>query len=221
MASSAKDNKFFIGSKDKSEIFNERNSLNPFHTLNEESCDQSDKEYRYQRRIGRQFSINCHPTKDNKFYKVIIPYNFDLRKYWISKKEIEFYENKMYLEKKLVEFNDNPAFNIDKLFEPKLKLKICLYVPTIFLSLIVIYLALILIAFFSFNPIILYTVSTWIKKGFNSLKMFKFLLFEKFKIKEIHNILKEENNSKFCAENKLKWILGKSGYWLEVQKLME
>lgn len=221
MASSIKETKFQIGSKEKSEIINERNSVNPYQNLCEESCDQSDRDYKYQRRVGRQFSINCHPTKDNKFHKVIIPYNFDLKKYWINKKEIEFYENRKYLEKKLVEFNDNPAFNIDKIFEPKLKQKIYIYLPTIVFSLIVIYLAIILISFFSFNPIIIYTISNWIVKGYNSLQMFKFLLFEKFKINEIHFILKEENNSEFCVENQLKWILGKSGYWLEVQKLID
>jgi len=221
MSSGNKENKLNIGSKEKSSINNERNSVNPFNNLCEESADHSDRDYRYQRRVGRQFSINYHPSKDNKFYKVIIPYNFDLKKYWINKKEIEFYENKKYLERKLVEFNDNSAFNVDKEFEPELKQKLCLYLPTTILSFIVIYLAIIMVCFFSFNPIIIYTVYTWIKKGFRSLQMFKFILFEKFKIKKIHKILDDENNSKFCVEKKLKWILGKSGYWLEVQKLIE
>ena len=221
MASSVKDGKFLIGSRRKSELINERSSQHAFNNLGEEPADLTDKEYQYQRRMGRQFSINCHPTKDNKFYKVIIPYNFDLKKYWINKKEIEFYENKKYLEKKLMELNDNPAFNIDKIFEPKFRQKLCLYMPTVLFSIIIFYLALIFIAFFSFNPIIIFTVFTWFQKGFSSLQMFKFILFEKFKIKEIHKILNEENESSFCVEQKLKWILGKSGYWLEVQKLIE
>ena len=50
--------------------------------------------------------------------------------------------------------------------------------------------------------------------------MFKFILLEKWKIIEINQILEKENNSEFCIENKLKWKLGQSGYWIEIQKLI-
>jgi hypothetical protein len=222
MASEIKESKYLgSSSKGKSQFLNEKNSSIPLNNLIDDSGDPSERDYKFQRRMGRQFSINCRPTQDNKFYKVIIPYNFDLKKYWINKKEIEFYENKRYLEKKLVELNDNPTFNIDKIFEPRMGQKLCLYLPTIFLAILTAYLALILIAFFSFNPVIIYTIISWFVKGLKSLMMFKFILFEKFKIKEIHKILDEENKSPFCVEHKLKWILGMSGYWLEVQKLIE
>jgi len=221
MALSLKDSKFLIGSMKRSELLNDRSSQHPSNNIGEEGADLIEKEYQFQRRICRQFSINCRPNKDNKFHKVIIPYNFDLKKYWINKKEIEFYESKKYLEKKLMELNDNPAFNIDKVFEPKLGQRLFLYMPTLLLSIVVLYFALIFTAFFSFNPIIIFTLFTWFQKGFSSLQMFKFILFEKFKIREIHIILNRENESPFCVEHKLRWILGKSGYWLEVQKLIE
>jgi hypothetical protein len=222
MAYSKRENNILIGSKEiKSSFPNEKNSLNPSNPLLEDGTDNSEKEYRLQRRMGRQFSINFHPSKDHKFYKVIIPYNFERKIYHINKKEIEFYENKHYLQKKLTEFNESAAFNIEKDYEPRFIQRLCLYVPAFFVAIFLFYISLIFISFFSFNPIIIYNTYSWIKKGYSSVKMFKFILFEKFKIKEIHKILNDENSSKFCTENKLKWLLGQSGYWLEVQKLIE
>ena len=46
-------------------------------------------------------------------------------------------------------------------------------------------------------------------------------MLEKWKIRAMNIILKNENNADFCTKNKLKWILGQSGYWIEVQKLLE
>ena len=31
--------------------------------------------------------------------------------------------------------------------------------------------------------------------------------------------LDETNRSHYCIENKIKWNLGESGYWLEVEKI--
>jgi hypothetical protein len=200
-----------------------KNSLNPtegpLNTDYELSEPQSLGIYRG--RIARQVTINAHPSRDNKFFKVIIPYSFDQKKYTINKKEIEFYENKKYLFEKLKYFNNIETFDIEKDFNPKHLQKVCLYVPFFLICIIVIYLAIITSALFSFNIMVMFTLGTWIRKGYNSLQMFKFILLEKFKIKEIHKLLKEENDTRFCINHKLKWILGQSGYWLEVQKLIE
>jgi hypothetical protein len=58
-------------------------------------------------------------------------------------------------------------------------------------------------------------------KVYKSIKMLKFIFLEKSKIKEVHKILNKENVTDFCRENKIRWILGQSGYWLEVQKSIE
>ena len=50
--------------------------------------------------------------------------------------------------------------------------------------------------------------------------MIQFIFLEKFKITEIKKKLQIENNTKICEQNKVKWILGQSGYWLELQKDM-
>ena len=175
----------------------------------------------YRGRIARQVTVKVHRPKDNNFYKVIIPYNFDKKRYLINEKEIEFYENKKYLMEKLTIFNETDSFQIEKDYSPKPLQKLCLYVPTILLCIIFLYLGIVLSAFFSFNIVVMVMLGIWMRKGYNSLQMFKFILLEKFKIKDIHKILNEENTTSFCSNNKLRWILGQSGYWLEIQKLVE
>ncbi len=195
---------------------------NPLSEEKDSNCDlQSLGEGMYRTRLKRQVTVLANPLRDNKFFKVIIPYNFDKKMYWINNKDIQFYENKKYLQEKLEEFNKNEAFNIDNNYSLKGFQKFCMYIPFIIISLIVIYLSIIVSSFFSFNPIVIFTIYTWLRKGYNSVQMFKFILMEKFKIKEIHKLLAEENSSDMCIGNKLKWILGQSGYWLEVQKLVE
>jgi hypothetical protein len=212
--------------KEKSMAASDKSSLNPSNPFHEEEdserSSQRDREYNNnQRRMGRQFSINVHPSKDNKFYKVIIPYNFEKKKYTIRRKEIAFYENKQYLFDKLKFFCSQPAFDIEHQYKPKGAEKLYIYLPAIFLFMIIIYVSLVFITWFAFNPVVIYTLYSWGRKIFEWLRMFKFVLLEKFKMKLINKLLDEENNSEFCVQNKLRWILGQSGYWIEIQKLIE
>jgi len=181
----------------------------------------SQNEYKYERRMGRGFSMYLQPSKDSKFYKLIIPYNFEEKKYTIKEKEIAFYENKLYLLEKLDFFNKNPAFDINTTYNVKGFKKFNLYLPTLIILAISIYLSLILSSLFCFNPIVLYTLFTWNKKAYNYLQMFRFILLEKYKMKEIKRNIDNENISSECQEKKIKWVVGQSGYWLEIQKLIE
>ncbi len=203
-----------------------RFSLNGDSQHNEKSeeieDDNNDElEYRYERRIARQFSINNNYLKDEKFNKVIIPYNFQKRKYEIRDKDIEFYENKDYLKDKLNEFNNITDFDIEKIYYPKrFNQKIKIYLPIIVIMIILIYIGLIITMFFCLNPIVIYAMYSWIRKAYNSLKMFKFILLEKFKMIEIQTIIENENISEICKLNKIIWKIGQSGYWIEIQKIL-
>jgi len=213
-------------SSDNINNFRSRLSLNDnFH-----QDDKSEKtdfenndelEYRYERRLGRQFSINHNFLRDEKFNKVIIPYNFQRKKYDIKDKDIEFYENRDYLKEKLSEFNNNPDFDIEKIYYPKrFSQKLKIYIPIITIMIILIYIGAIITMFFCFNPIVIYTIYSWIRKAYNSLRMFKFILLEKFKMKEIQKMIDNENISEICRLNKIIWKIGQSGYWLEIQKIL-
>jgi len=207
---------------DNINIFQSRLSLND-NNLSDANSDDDTKniEYRYERRIGRQFSINHNFIRNEKFNKVIIPYNFQKKMYDIKDKDIEFYENKQYLKEKLKEFNINPDFNIEKKFEMRrIDQKLKIYLPIIIIMLIIIYVALIITLFFCFNPFVIYTIYSWSRKAFNSLRLYKSILLEKFRMKEIQKIIENENLSEICKLNRILWNVGKSGYWLEIQKIL-
>lgn len=193
---------------------------NPNFVLEEKNSERDKEIYTYERRIGRQFTINIHPSKENGFIKVIIPYDFELKRYDIKLKEIEFYENRRYLLKKLNLFNAEPAFNIEDVYKPIGCQKLYIYLPVFIFFILAIYIALVVVSVLSFNPFVIYVTFNWIRKGYNSLRMFKFIILEKLKMKKINRILDNENKSEFCTNNKLQWTLGQSGYWLEMKKLI-
>lgn len=182
--------------------------------------NQAARETRFQRRENRQYSINCRPNHDNDLNKVIIPYNFDKKQYLIQASEIEFYEKKNYLQDTLKRFNSLDSFKIEKKYEASKLQKLGMYTPTIIIFLIYIYLSVIVLTLFSFNPVLIYSIFIWGKKIFHYISMIQFIILEKFKIKEIKKTLEFENISKICKDNKLRWILGQSGYWLELQKIV-
>ena len=182
--------------------------------------NQNARETRFQRRENRQYSINCRPNHDNDLNKVIIPYNFDKKQYLIQASEIEFYEKKNYLLDTLKRFNNLDSFKIEKKYEASKLQKLGMYTPTIIIFLIYIYLSVIVLTLFSFNPVLIYSIFIWGKKIFHYISMVQFIILEKFKIKEIKHTLEFENISKICRDNKLRWILGQSGYWLELQKIV-
>lgn len=184
------------------------------------SFQQNLRETRFQRRENRNYSINCRPNHDNDLNKVIIPYNFDKKKYQIQESEIEFYEKKNYLLETLRKFNELDSFKIEKKFKASKLQKFCMYTPAILIILLLIYLSIIILTLFSFNPVLIYTIYTCGRKFFHYLNMIQFIFLEKFKITEIKKKLQIENNTKICEQNKVKWILGQSGYWLELQKDM-
>lgn len=200
------------------------NSLNAIDLNGETNSvisKSSDDEYKFERRMGRGISMYVHPSRDSKFYKLIIPYNFEEKKYSIKEKEIQFYEHKNYLLDKLNVFNNNPVFDIESTYNVKGFKKIKLYLPTVIILGILIYISLIVTTLFCFNPIVIYTLFSWNRKAYNSLRMFKFILLEKYKMMEIKRNIDDENLSNECQEKKIKWVVGQSGYWLEIQKLID
>lgn len=200
---------------------NSINDLDLAGEKNSEISNLTDDNYKFERRMGKGFSIYVHPSRDSKFYKLIIPYNFEEKKYSIKDKEIEFYEYKDYLIDKLTVFNNNPVFDIESTYNVKGFKKINLYLPTVIILTILIYISLIITTLFCFNPIVIYSLFTWNRKAYYSLRMFKFILLEKYKMNEIKRNMDNENSSYECQEKKIKWIVGQSGYWLEIQKLLD
>ena len=198
--------------------FNHRLSVNG-SSHDETKSETSEVEYRYERRIAEPTPSSINFFQTDKFNKVIIPYNFEKKKYTIKSKDIEFYESKEYLKSKLEEYNKNPNFDIDRTYSPKSCCeRIKIFFPIIFIMIILLYAGFIFTLLSGFNPIVIYSLYSYIKKAYNSLNMFKFILLEKFKMNRIRGIISNENKSKICKSIKITWKIGRSGYWIEVQK---
>ena len=102
---------------------NNENVMSP----GDERSSYDPQSYGYRGRIGRQVTLKVQRAKDNKSYKVIVPYNFDEKRYIINKKDIEFYENKRYFLETLTRFNETDSFQIEKDYTPKPLETICIY----------------------------------------------------------------------------------------------
>jgi hypothetical protein len=173
----------------------------------------------YQKRINRIYTLGIRTC--TKYNKVIIPYDFDKKKYIIKLKDIEFYEHKTYLIQKIDNFCNLQAFHIDERYKPNSFEKLYIIILYLGIVLLIAYFLFIIATLFSYNPLVIYTAFTWLRKGYLRVQVCKFVLLEKWKIKKMNKVLESENKAIFCKENKLKWQLGQSGYWIEIQKLIE
>ncbi len=197
--------------------------------MNDFLINNDDKFYRFyrnrnskfQRRETKKYSQAERSIFVNDLNKVIIPYNFKEKKYDIDKNEIEFYQKKVYLLDKLSFFNSKKVFKFQEKYTPNLFQKILIIFFDVSIFLFIIYLSLIILTLFSFNLVLFYLLFIGYKKIFHLMNKIESFLLEKLKKNEINNILNYENNSKFCKDNNLKWTIGQSCYWLELQKILK
>ena len=174
-----------------------------------------------QPRRPRQVTV-YYQRYSNDHYKILIPYDFEEKRYYAKPEDIDFYDHKDYLLAKLNEFCQNPVFDIEKKIIPKgIWQKFIIHLPKFLFFFISIYIFIFIALLTFFNPAILTILYFIIRKVYQSLKIIRFVKYEKLKMKEIVNILEKENNSKMCIDNKIKWVLGQSGYWLEIVRKEE
>jgi len=176
---------------------------------------ESNAEYPYR---PRQITV-YYQKYNNNLYKILIPYDFELKRYFAKKEEISFYDHKDYLIEKLDEFCKNEVFNIEKKIIPKgCWQRFVIHLPKFLFFLVYLYVFIFISLLTFFNPAILTILYFIMQKIYKSLKIIRFVKYEKLKMKEIENLLEIENQTQFCKDNGIKWILGQSGYWLEVKK---
>ena len=68
------------------------------------------------------------------------------------------------------------------------------------------------------NPLIIYIAIIFLIKFFVLIKKWRNSLYEKFKKKKINKQIDATNNSDYCKNHKIRFKLGLSGYWLELEK---
>ena len=168
--------------------------------------------------------IDNNDTSDNKpknFDKIIISYNFKKNNYYITDKELEGYENKEFLLNTLYNFNNQEIFKYDSPYIPTCCERILFLVPVIILVCIIIYILYLLTIICTLNPLIIYLDYLILKIIFKLIIKFKNNLNEKFKKKAINKIIDDTNESDYCIMHQIKFKLGPSGYWLQLEKIMK
>ena len=174
-------------------------------TINEEKIDNND----------------ISDNKPKNFEKIIISYNFKKNNYYITDKELEGYENKEFLLNTLYNFNNQEIFKYDSPYIPTCCERILFLVPVIILVCIIIYILYLLTIICTLNPLIIYLDYLILKIIFKLIIKFKNNLNEKFKKKAINKIIDDTNESDYCIIHQIKFKLGPSGYWLQLEKIMK
>ena len=160
-------------------------------------------------------------NKRPKFDRIIISYEFNKNKYYIADCELNGYENKEFLLNTLHNFNNMPFFKFDSPYSPTCSERIIFLIPVIIIFLIILYLLYVLTIICTFNPLIIYIVYLCIKLVISLMKKWRKTLYERFKKKAINKIINNTNNSDYCQSHRIRFKLGLSGYWLELEKNMD
>ena len=159
-----------------------------------------------------------HNDQSTKFKRIIISYNFKKNNYYIDNEEIEDYENKEFLLNTLHNFNSQAIFKFDSPYNPSSTERIIFLLPIIIVFIILTYALYIIIILCTLNPLIIYIAIIIIIKFFGVIKKWRNSLYEKFKKKKINKQIDDTNNSEYCKKHKIRFKLGLSGYWLELEE---
>ena len=156
--------------------------------------------------------------ESKKFNKIIVSYNFKKNNYFIPNSELEGYKHKEFLLNTLHNYNNQTLFKFDSPYNPSCKERMIFLIPIIIIILIIIYILYILTIICTFNPLIIYLSYLFLKIVFGLVKNIKNRLYEKYKKKAISKIIDDTNDSEYCKINNLLFVLGISGYWLELKE---
>ena len=173
-------------------------------------------------RITESMDINDIPNKkETKFDKIIISYNFKKNSYFITDSELEGYENKEFLLNTLYNFNNQTIFKYDSPYSPTCCERVSFLGPAIFLLLIIIYFLYVLIIICTLNPLIIYMAYLILKIYFIFVKKLQKNFNENSKKEAINKVINDTNESEYCISHNIRFKVGLSGYWLELEKIKE
>lgn len=166
----------------------------------------------------RNYTLNVRPTTDQKFLRILIPFDLDLKRFYLSPDELSIYDVKEYIQQTIDKFNSMEEFKIHIDYKAKGINFIFNTLVLLITNLVVFYILVCICSATFFNiVVIIYLVNTQILihkilkgifKNYNN----------KIQKQKIKNILEIENNSEYCKYRKYNWILGEVCYWLEMKK---
>ena len=155
----------------------------------------------------------------NNLFKIIIPFDFEEKKYSIDEIDYDFFSDKEYIAKKISQFNNNRIFSIDYRYKLSFIENILYIIPNIICTILTTYVLIYVIVSTIFNIGIIFISFYLIYLVNFKIGKIKFNNLEKMRLKELEDILDKENNTDKCSELSIKWMMGKNGYWLEIHKI--
>lgn len=169
--------------------------------------------------VNRKRVFSYVVDEKSKLFKIVVPYDFVNKKYDYNTCNFDFYQDKDYIINKIIEFNNNNLFNMDYEYKFTAFEIIKEFIPYILSMIIYIYIGIWILLSSLFNLGILFVLILIGAKIHFFFHKLRFKNAEKTKIKKINSIIERENSSKECKEQKIKWEVGKNGYWLEIHKI--
>lgn len=166
----------------------------------------------------RKYTLNEIQAAHLKYVRILIPFDLDLKKFFLPAEELEMYDTKDYIQSTIDKFNNLNEFHIHEDYETR---GVSLAVAwTIFLLIHIIlgYLnfclwtmtfcnILVFIALAKFQLIVHVCISEKFKNISNKIQLTR-----------IKAILEKESTSEYCRSRSYVWALGEMGYWLEIRK---
>lgn len=170
------------------------------------------------KRKGRKYTLNIRPTIDQKYLRVLIPFDLEQKKFYLHPEELEIYDVKEYIEQTINKFNEMPEFRIHEDYE----VRGCSYIMSWIVFLLIhgifgyVTLCLVVMTFFNIVIFVFFFKVHMIMNNFVTQKFRNF--YNKTQLRKIKQILDEENDTQYCKYRKYTWILGEVSYWLEMRK---
>lgn len=166
----------------------------------------------------RNNTLNVRQTRNNKYLKILVPFDFDLNKFYLSPEDVNIYDFKDYLEEALDSFNSMKEFKIHLDYKAtgfRKFLHICFF---LFIHIIFGYLTFCLWHLLFFNLVFLMTIVKLHLRFHDYTTSWFTNINNREKIKDMKKILLLENKKELCINKKYTWTCGDHGYWLEMQK---
>ena len=166
----------------------------------------------------RKYTLNVKPSTDQKFLRVLIPFDLEIKKFYLPPEELEIYDVKDYIQQTIDRFNTSPEFRIHEDYQGHGIARFLSWILFLIIHLLFGYLNLCLLML-TYGNIILIVILFKLHVNFQTFvsNIFK-NYYNKNQLKCIKDILIKENETEYCTYRKYTWSLGEVGYWLEMRK---
>lgn len=169
----------------------------------------------------RKYTLNVRPSEDNKYLKILIPFDLEQKKFFISKEELEIYDIKDYIQRTINKFNSMEEFHIHEDYKGTTFALMLKWFLILIFHICIGYCNVCLLQMGCFN-IVFFAFLLNIHYLFNILVLNIFRrYFNKVQLKRLRSILNKENETEYCKRRKYTWDLGESGYWIQMNKSLE